>query len=202
MSDIEERLSAWLDGAMTPQEAAAFEAELERDPALAARAASWRANDSFISGALAPLAQEPIGDDLLARLGLAEPEALPSAANDNPPWWRQRWLRVGGALAAGLALVLVMVQRPADTAQDGGLSFALESTPALQQARLADGRTLVPQFTARAADGRWCREYRVGDHAGIAGLDEQAARALGLDDRRAPPGRDRHRRHQRRELSR
>lgn len=165
---LEERLSAWLDGAMTPDEARAFEAELERNPELAERAATWRANDSFISGALAPLADEPIDADLLARMGLAEPQPLPTAANDNPEWWRRSWLPVGGALAAGLALALVMVQRPDAAAPDGGLSLALETTPALRQARLADGRTIEPVLTAKAADGRWCREYRIGENIGIA----------------------------------
>ncbi|MFM5948446.1 MAG: anti-sigma factor family protein [Novosphingobium sp.] len=164
----EERLSAWLDGAMTPDEARAFEAELERDPALAERAATWRANDSFISGALAPLADEPIDADLLAKMGLAEPQPMPTAANDNPVWWRRSWLPVGGALAAGLALVLVLTPRPDAVPQDGGLSLALETTPALKQARLADGRMIEPVLTARAADGRWCREYRLADQTGIA----------------------------------
>ena len=166
----DERLAAWLDGALSPEEAAAFEAELARDPELAGRAATWRANDRFITGALAPLAEEPLGDDLLARLGLAEPAAapvVPLAANDNPPWFRRRWLPLGGALAAGLALVLVMVQRPA-APQDGGLSLALDSTPALQQARLADGRMIEPVLTTRAADGRWCREYRSGGAVALA----------------------------------
>ncbi|HCF24957.1 MULTISPECIES: zf-HC2 domain-containing protein [unclassified Novosphingobium] len=164
----EERLSAWLDGALSPEEAAAFEAELERNPELAERAASWRANDSFIAGALAPLADQPIGDDLLAQMGLAEPQPMPIAANDNPVWWRRSWVPVGGALAAGLALVLVLNQRPAALPLDGGLSLALDTTPALQQARLADGRTIEPVLTARAADGRWCREYRLADQTGIA----------------------------------
>lgn len=170
----DERLAAWLDGALSPAEAAAFEAEMARDPALAERAAAWRANDRRIAEALAPLAAEPIGEDWLARMGLAEPAPAavpappPLAANDNPAWWQRRWVPVSSALAAGLALVLLVVPRGAETPQDGGLSLALDTTPALQQTRLADGRTLQPVLTARAADGRWCREYRIGDSAGLA----------------------------------
>lgn len=168
----EERLAAWLDGALSPGEAAAFEAELARDPQLAERAATWRRNDAFMAGALAPILDEPIGNDVLARMGLgdapAAPYAEPVAANDNPPWWRSYRALLGGAIAAGLALTLVMVQRPGTTVDDGGLSLALDTTPALQSARLADGRTIVPQLTAQAADGRWCREYRQGNLAGLA----------------------------------
>lgn len=172
--DTDERLAAWLDGAMTAADAAAFEIELARDPVLAERAATWQANDRRIAEALAPLVAEPIDPDWLGRMGLAEPApVVPEAANDNPVWWHKRWVPVGGALAAGLALVLLVVVRQPAGPQDGGLSLALDSTPALQQARLDDGRTIEPLLTARAADGRWCREYRIGDLAGLACREPQ-----------------------------
>ena len=153
--DIEQRLAAWLDGALSPEEAAAFEAELERDPALAERAAEWQANDAFIAGALRPLGEEPLDDAMLARLGLAEaPAAAPplAAANDNPPWWRRHALPLGGAIAASLvaALLLTMPRAP----QRDGLSVALDTTPSLRQARLADGR--------------WCREFRSAGETSLA----------------------------------
>lgn len=150
----DQRLAAWLDGALDPVEAAAFEAELARDPTLAARAASWRANDRFIAGALAPLADEPIAAELIEQMGLG----APSAANDNPPWWRGRMLPLGGAVAAALALVMVMAVPRAP--QRDSLSLALDSTPALRTAQLADGRSIEPTLTVRASDGRWCREFR------------------------------------------
>ncbi|MBN8485597.1 MAG: hypothetical protein J0L50_12570 [Sphingomonadales bacterium] len=173
----DERLAAWLDGAMNPADAAAFEAEMAGNPALAEQAAAWRANDRQIADALAPLATEPIDPEWLAQMGLAESTAvapaMPPAANDNPAWWQKRWVPVGGALAAGLALVLLVVGRPPEDPQDGGLSLALDSTPALQQAQLDDGRMIEPVLTARAADGRWCREYRIGDVAGLACREPQ-----------------------------
>lgn len=157
----EERLAAWLDGALTTEEAAAFEAELQRDPDLAARAAAWRGNDRFIADALAPVAQEPIDDTLLQSLGLgaAAAPALVQAANDNPPWWRRHALPLGGAVAAGLALVLLVAPQGGKPQQDP-LSLALDTTPALTSTRLADGRVIEPTLTLRAADGRWCREYK------------------------------------------
>lgn len=151
--DIDERLAAWLDGAMSAEEAAAFEAQLARDPALAERAASWRANDAFIADALAAEAA-PIEPDLLAQMGLA----APVAANDNPPWWRRHAAVLGGAVAASLAVVL-LVTRPAAPVADP-LSVALDTTPSLKAVRLADGRTIEPTLTVRANDGRWCREFR------------------------------------------
>lgn len=156
---LEERLAAWLDGAMQPDEAEAFAAELEADPALAARAASWQANDRLIAGAFAPVAAQPLDPALLAQLGLAGP-ALPQAANDNPPWWRRHALPLGGAIAASLAAVLLLVPRGAEGPQDA-VSVALDTTASGTAVKLADGRILTPVLTQRAADGRWCREYRV-----------------------------------------
>lgn len=161
--ETEELLAAWIDGALSPEEAAAFELRFEREPELAARAAEWRANDAFIAGAFAPLAEAPIDPALLAKLGLADAPVAPLAANDNPRWWRGRGLVVGGgALAAGLAMVLVLTGRPQGPMQTDPLTFALDTTPSLGTAKLPDGRTIQPTVTVRAADGRWCREYHSG----------------------------------------
>lgn len=152
--EFEQRLAAWLDGALDPKDAAAFEAELAANPALAERAGSWRANDAFIADALAPVAQSPIEPELLAKLGLSGP----AAANDNPPWWRSNALPLGGAIAASLAVAVLLAQ-PGQPQRDE-VSLALDTTPSLQQARLSDGRVIEPTLTLRAADGRWCREFR------------------------------------------
>lgn len=152
--EFEQRLAAWLDGALDPKDAAAFEADLAANPALAERAGSWRANDAFITDALAPVAQSPIEPELLAKLGLSGP----AAANDNPPWWRSNALPLGGAIAASLA-VAVLLALPGPPQRDE-VSLALDTTPSLQQTRLSDGRVIEPTLTLRAADGRWCREFR------------------------------------------
>lgn len=166
----EERLAAWLDGALAPDEAEAFAAELERDPMLAAKAEAWRSNDSQIAAAL-NAAERPIDDDLLLRLGLVAapqtaPASIPEAANDNPRRPALRWLAAGSALAASLVAAVTLnfgAPGPIDP-----LSDALERTASLASAQLADGRTITPTLTVRAADGRWCREFREGADMALA----------------------------------
>ena len=169
--DEDERLAAWLDGAMPPHEAEAFAAELERNPALAAKAEAWQANDSALASAF--FANErPIDDALIARLGLApQPVVAPmvapmTAANDNPRRVRFAWLAGGSALAASVAAAMLLTVSPSSLVD--GMSDALERTASLGTARLADGRTITPQLTVRAADGRWCREFRTGDETALA----------------------------------
>ena len=169
--DEDERLAAWLDGAMPALEAEAFAAELERNPALAAKAEAWQANDSALAGAFSAN-ERPIDDALIARLGLAPQPALApvvapiTAANDNPRLVRFAWLAGGSALAASVAAALLLTVRPPAPAD--GLSDALERTASLGTARLADGRTITPQLTVRVADGRWCREFRTSDETALA----------------------------------
>lgn len=168
--ETEEKLAAFLDGAMDEAEAAEFEARLSSDPELAARAERWLANDRRIAAAFAPLAIEPVSPDLLRTMGLGEPKAAivaPVAANDNSPWWRRHALPLGGALAASLAAILLLTPR-GNEGPRRDLSFALETGRSLSPVRLADGSTVTPTLTVKAADGRWCREYRQASSVGIA----------------------------------
>ena len=158
----DEQLAAWLDGALPPVEAEAFAAEMARDPSLAAQAEAWRAHDRQITETL-NAAERPIDDALLARLGLS---AAPAAANDNPRWPARRWLAGGTALAASVAAAVLLTLHgpvPGDP-----LSDALDRTASQASAQLADGRTITPTLTVRAADGRWCREFREGAESALA----------------------------------
>lgn len=169
-------LAAFLDGELDDAAAAAFEARLNHEPDLATRAERWLAMDRTVARGLAPLADSPIPPELLRSMGLASkqtPAAAPSplqAANDNP-WWRRGALPWAGALAAGLAGILLLGPRLADTpasAPQPDLAFALETAPSLQAVRLADGTSVTPTLTVRAADGRYCREFATPRATGLA----------------------------------
>ena len=109
-SDDEDKLAAFLDGQMDDAEMAAFEARLVSEPALAARAEAWQANDRRIVDAFAPVADMPLPADLLAKIKTTPSPA--QAANDNAPWWRRHAVPLGGALAVSLAALAMLSPNP------------------------------------------------------------------------------------------
>jgi hypothetical protein len=154
---------------------------MEADPALAALAVQWRENDRRIREALSESRSGLLPEATLALL--APPDPVPHADNDNPRRMGRRiaWglVAFGTLAAASLALFLNI----GSGAAVDPLSQALDRTPSLAEASLPDGRRIVPSLTVRAADGRWCREYRSGETltlacrgATVAGRPRPAAR--------------------------
>lgn len=160
------RIAAYLDGAMSEEEALQFERELEADPELADEVARFAANDDLLRQAMAVDEGAGVDDAFLARMGLAEAAvapppvsdqyASPEPANDNPPFWRRWQVGAGAAIAACLSLVLTFALPGTG---HSGLGDALENTPSGQLASLSDGARLTPILTFEAGDGRFCREF-------------------------------------------
>ncbi len=169
MSDQSERdlrITAYLDGAMSEEEALRFERELEADAGLANEVARLASNDDMLRQAMAVDEEAGVDDAVLARMGLTQAPAAPPAgssqrasaepANDNPPFWRRWQVGAGTAIAACLALVLTFALPGAGSP---GFGDALENTPSGQLASLGDSATLTPILTFEAGDGRFCREF-------------------------------------------
>lgn len=165
MTSDEEKLAAFLDGQMDDADMAAFEARLAAEPALMAKAEAWQANDHRMAKAFAPVIDMPIPEDLRAMLE-AKP-APAAAANDNAPWWRRHALPLGGALAASLAALMMLTPKP-ESSDVKDLNYALETGRSLTPVQLADGRSVTPTMTVRAADGRFCREFQMEETLGLA----------------------------------
>lgn len=169
----DDRIAAFLDGALSDADHATFEAELERDPVLAAEVERLMANDALMREAFASPIDQGTGDDLLRRMGLAPADQPPAilAANDNPPFWKRWSAPLGGAIAAALALTL-MLSYQTRTTPGGRFDAALDTTPSGQIAALDGKRALRPLLTFRAGDGRYCREFSISgpsaDGTGIA----------------------------------
>lgn len=179
MTNEDERIAAYLDGEMTAEDRAAFEQQMAHDPHLADKIGRWRNNDTFLRQALPT---EALPDELLTRMGLSDlstmtPQAMPVAANDNPPWKRWRW-PAGGALAASLA-ALLWWQIPSDNAlaDDPAFQIALESGVSGTSVQIEEGRSVTPVLSFVSGKGNYCREFAVGN--GASGQSGIACRAAG-----------------------
>lgn len=114
--NIEERLTAYLDGEMSPEERAAFEEQLEQDPALSERAASWGQTDDLLQS----LVPSPSDTHM---------QGLLTANQTSEPRWAKRHIAaalltfiVGGAGGYGINLMttpdpqILVVQATIDAA--------------------------------------------------------------------------------------
>jgi len=110
---------AYVDGELSPPDAAAFDARLALEPALASAVARERTLRARLQSAYAPVIAEPVPAGLLDLLALPEPAAandpLPAGTNDAaratlPHDRRWRW-PTWGAMAASLALGVLVGAR-------------------------------------------------------------------------------------------
>jgi hypothetical protein len=192
----DERIAAFLDGALDDIEQAAFEAELERDHELAAKVERMLQNDQLLCAAFDEPMQQGVDDALLERMGLAQKstaEVIDLAgrransaeasrgANDNSAGWSRWRLPLGGAVAAAVVLVVAVSVRDTGSAFDA----VLDNTPSGQMASLDDGVGLTPVLSFRAGDGRYCREFSLGSGeaggSGIACRESDAWQVEALD---------------------
>jgi anti-sigma factor RsiW len=151
--NVEERLIAYVDGALPAPERAAFETEMAADPALAARVEQHRRLAARVSGAYAPVLEEPVPPHLTALAG---------AANDRGP--RRAGLPRWAAMAASLALGVLagrllwpdqgpLATHGGDLVARGGLETALTTKLA------SDPGPVKVGLTFRSRDGRYCRTF-------------------------------------------
>lgn len=181
--DRDELLSAYLDGELDKQEMAEVEVLLAADPALSAELERLAVQDTLLAQAMHNAIPDEVDDDTARRFGLAAPK--PVAANDDRPWGR--WFGTGGAVAAAAA-ALFLVMRPGPSEPWTGERFdgAMTGTASMQQASLGDDGTLTPLLSFQAADGRYCREFRLAasepaqSRDGIACRDDGHWQAVAL----------------------
>jgi hypothetical protein len=110
---LDEALSALLDGELDAAAEAALRARLERSPEAASRLRELEGVDLALRGVPEP----EVPGDLLARVHAAARSESPAraVARGRAPLGRRRWLAVGGALAAAAAAALALVLAPGPT---------------------------------------------------------------------------------------
>ena len=172
----DEQLMAYADGELPAAERGAVEAELARDPALAAQVDGYRAGRRLLKQRFAAVAGEPVPQRLLDLL-----QAPPTPADDKVVPLRPRTPVLAAAprrarpvwpmaLAASLLLALGLagggwlLRGPAAVTADPLLAV-LERSPSGELRRAGDEEFLVLASLA-TADGRWCREYERGPAGG------------------------------------
>jgi hypothetical protein len=150
----EERLIAYLDGELTSDERARFEAEMSGEPALAAAVARHRALADRIAQAYAPVLDEPVPQRLAA---------LASAANDRgrPQMRVAQWAAMAACLAVGVIAgrMIWPHQGPLET-RDGTLVARGELAKALTGQLAAEPGVVKVGLSFKTADGRYCRTFQ------------------------------------------
>ena len=180
----DEKLIAYADGELGPEERAAVERALEADPLLRDQLAAQQRLRSALAGHYGPVASEDVPDRLLAMLGAERPEETAVASLSDARERRRRssapaWPQLG-AMAAALALGLIagqqMSMRGAGpiAVEDGmltargRLASALETQLASAQAPDAPVRIGI---TFADRQGRYCRSFEGAEASGLACRD-------------------------------
>jgi len=178
--DRDEEISAYLDGALTGEELAAFEGAIERDPALRRRVEQFRALNAELAATLGPTPAAPAGDALLQSVR-ALAAAQGAAAANVVPLRRPRigdWqlplaaaiaLVVGGGLVYGLVSgsgqQSLAIFENGLVAHGSALHTALEQQPSGEAIAAGASSQVRPLLTFQAKDGRYCREFESFDRA-------------------------------------
>jgi hypothetical protein len=185
----DELLSAFIDGALSPDRAAALKQRLEAEPALADRLKQLEHADAAVHDAYAPIATEPLPQRVLDLIDAARGGAASDADVVNFARRRgERKLRfaplpvslaAGVALAVGLSLGYFVTSRaPAPDAAliastgviptGTALHEILETTASAATREIERGISVTPVLTFRSVDGDYCRQIDVASERGGA----------------------------------
>lgn len=179
-----EKIAAYADGELGPEEAAQVEAAMETDPSIVEQIEAHRALRDQLRAHFAPMLDAPVPKQLTALLGTRDDEskvvdlaAVRRAREATKPAMapQRRWM-TGGALAASLALGLVLGtqiprgERGGTIANEGGQLIASGTLDTALTTQLASDRgkdvRILLSFEDRA--GRYCRSFEETAAAGIA----------------------------------
>jgi len=173
----DEKFFAWLDGELSPEEAARVEAEVAADPRLSRLADEHRAMTSGLRHAFAQVEAAPVPERLRSSMGrdekvasLAEMRAL-QAARKAPPVWTQM-----AALAATLAVGVF-----AGNVMSGMFTVGPSSPIEAEAGRLVASAELENALYARLASA----PVDSGPRIGLTFRDKSGAICRTFEDRAA-----------------
>jgi negative regulator of sigma E activity len=172
-----ETFFAWLDGELSPDEAARVEADVARNPELKALAEQHRAMQSGLKGALDRVAEAPVPVTLLAAVRKPETPVIDfgaaKRARERRLWGSgPQWAAMAATLAIGI-FVGTQVPIPAHApvqVQEGRIYAAAALDEALDT-ELAGAPSKSPVrigLTFRDQSGEICRSFTEGPTSGLA----------------------------------
>lgn len=161
----DERIIAYVDGELDAVAREAFEAEMAADPNLAAEVTLHQSLAARVSGAYAPMLDEPAPPHLVAMVAAAN-DVTQSQVRFGWP----AWAAMAACLVVGVVAGRAVWPPPGPlVARDGVLVARGELAQALDRQLAADPGVVRVGLSFRAADGRYCRTFQSG-REGLAGL--------------------------------
>lgn len=173
-----EKLMAYADGELAPEERAEIERAIADDPALAAEVQRHRTMRRALEDAYGPLTQEPVPDHLVAlirRASIAETHAPAPRAVWSPKVRPVQWFALAASLVVGVLVGFSLGDREAPSpssivADAGGLvaggALASALTERIAADPAADGVAMGLSF--RDGASAYCRAFIADQLAGFA----------------------------------
>lgn len=183
----DEMLMAYVDGELTPAQAARVEAAIAADPVLADAVARQRALRQLLGATYAPILDEPVPEALTRTLrpSLSEPGnvvSMPSRAapasrahRSMPQWGVPQWAAMAASLLLGVTISQWMAKPdPARLQAEGGVLMAGADLSGALERQLASAPdpaiAVAIGLSFRDAGGRYCRSFAIESRQPLAGL--------------------------------
>ena len=168
----DEKFFAWLDGELTPTEAADMEAKVAANPQLQQLAEQHRALGAQLSGAFDPIAAAPVPERLQAALHPSADVidfAAAKRARTRPSL--TQWAAMAATLALGIFVGTMVPQGPSAPVEvQGGKIYAASALNEALDTQLASAPAADVRIglTFRDQAGEICRSFTASASSGLA----------------------------------
>lgn len=185
----DERFFAWLDGELSPSEAALVEAEVAGNPELQRLADEHRAMQSKLKSSFDTVAEAPVPEGLVGAVRRPEAEIIDfgaaKQAREKPHWGSlPQWAAMAATLAVGIFVGMAIPrQSGAPVEVQGGRMYAAAALDGALDTQLASAPGMGPVrvgMTFRDRSGSVCRSFTQSASSGLACRDGDRWQLRGL----------------------
>jgi hypothetical protein len=173
----DEKFFAWLDGELSPEEAAQVEAEVAADPERSRLAEQHRAMQARLGRAFGTIAEAPVPDSLAEAIRKPPAEVIDFAAAKSARQLRSwgalpQWAAMAATLAIGIFVgTQVQTSPSAPVEVQGGKIYAASALNQALETELASAPGKGPVrvgVTFRDQSGAVCRSFTQAEASGLA----------------------------------